>query len=79
MTKNPSILCFSFVFNDLIVNENARNSVYGGFSTWRETGFTTLFSNKRPDTGVPYRAARARTIPDKRLKCKDFYNKNPYI
>jgi hypothetical protein len=27
--------------------------------------FSIQFSNARPDTGDPYRAARARTIPDK--------------
>jgi hypothetical protein len=72
MTKNPSFLCFSFVFNDLIANENARISIYGGPASRPAAGFTTLFSNKRPDTGIPYRAARARTIPDKVLEVKLF-------
>jgi hypothetical protein len=76
MTKNPSFLCFSFVFNDLIANENARISIYGGPASRPAAGFTTLFSNKRPDTGIPYRAARARTIPDKVLEVKLFTAKN---
>jgi len=53
MTKNTRLLYFSFVFNDLIVRENDRDSVRGGFQAGLAAAFTTLFSNKRPDTEIP--------------------------
>ena len=65
MTKNISHLCFSFVFKDLIVFENVCNSVCSMNRMAFAMRFSIQFSNARPDTGDPYRAARARTIPDK--------------
>jgi len=53
MTKNTSLLYFSFVFNDLIAIEDDRGSICGGFRSRLAAGFTALFSNTRPDTEIP--------------------------
>jgi len=68
MTKNTSHLYFSFVFKDLLAFENACNSFCSGRRIYATVIFTAPFfmgnSNARPDMEYPYRAARARTIPE---------------
>jgi hypothetical protein len=68
MTKNTSLLYFSFVFKDLLAFENACNSFYSGRRHGATVMFTAPFfmgnSSLRPDMEYPYRAARARTIPE---------------
>jgi hypothetical protein len=70
MTKNTSLLCFSFVIKGLLAPDHACNSVYSQCRMAWAIRLTTPFSNARPDTGKPYRAARARTIPDTTLEVK---------
>ncbi|MCP4472707.1 MAG: hypothetical protein GY815_18860 [Gammaproteobacteria bacterium] len=75
MTKNTSLLYFSFVFKDLLACENACNSFYSGRRSDATVIFTTSLSSVRPDMECPYRAARARTIPEWILVVKLFYQK----
>ena len=70
MTKNISLLCFSFVFNDLLAPKTPAIPFAEGKTNAASAYFSTLSSNARPDTEMPYQAARARTIPDSYAEVK---------
>jgi len=70
MTKNISCLYFSFAFKGLLALESACISVCSGRHEGATVSISKPYSNLRPGTSNPYRAARARTIPDKILEVK---------